>query len=74
MKREIHDKLDKVFEKKRQAETAAAAAKSAEEKKQEEAVLKFKEIRESMIRPTMQQFADYLGNKGHFAAGPALLR
>jgi hypothetical protein len=67
VKREIQDKLDKVFEKKRQAETAAAAAKSAQEKKEEEAVLKFKEIRESMIRPTMQQFADYLGNKGHAA-------
>jgi len=67
MKREIQDKLDKVFERKRQAETAAAAAKSAQEKKEEEAVLKFNEIRESMIRPTMQQFADYLGNKGHAA-------
>jgi hypothetical protein len=67
MKREIQDKLDRVFEKKRQAETAAAAAKSAQEKKEEEAVLKFKEIRESMIGPTMQQFADYLANKGHAA-------
>ena len=65
MKREIQDKLDKVFEKKQQAETAAAAAKSAQEKKEEEAVLKFKEIRESIIVPTMQQFADYLSNKGH---------
>jgi len=67
MKREIQDKLDKVFDKKRQAETAVAEAKSAQEKKEEEAVLKFKEIRESMIRPTMQQFADYLGNEGHAA-------
>jgi hypothetical protein len=64
MKPEIQAKPDQLFEKKN-VEIAAAAAKSAQEQKEEEALRKFKEIRESIIRPTMQQFAEYLGTKGH---------
>src|SRR5205807_9107795 len=67
MKKETLAQLDQVFQKKQQIESAAAQAKSVQEQKEEEAVRKFDEIRESIIRPVMQQFVVYLGTKGHAA-------
>jgi len=65
MKQEIQARLDQVFEKKNRVDTATAQAKSAQEQKEEDAVRKFKALMESVIKPTMQQFGDYLSAKGH---------
>ena len=67
MRPETQSKLDEIFEQRERQDIAAARAKSEYEQTEDAALAKFKTLRESLIKPTMQSFAHYLASKGHNA-------
>jgi len=67
MRPETQSKLDEIFEQRERQDIAVARTKSDQERSEEAALAKFKTLRESLIKPTMQSFAHYLASKGHNA-------
>jgi hypothetical protein len=65
MKDEIRSKFDAAFAKREEIKQAAADEQKARETKEEAFLRAFLACRESVMRPAMEEVADYVRSKGH---------